>query len=407
MGTTQPARLGGNKFLVLHVQTCCWQVDGVCADTLLKLKLIQRNLKPLHLMEDVFFVSQRQFVVPCGPFVRAFFLHFPDPLEAMKRMAQRDEKLWKWREAMRVQRQTAPLRRAQGAPPPPPPGGGGGGGGGPPPPPGGGGGGGGGGPPPPPPGPGGGGGSPLFKIPLNDLQPKDEFLCPGVPGCFIPKSYVNDRKCDCPETCADEAAFTCETCVPATPIGGPPPKPPTQTALGVSLGVGLGVALGVGLGVGLGLSAGIGAYLAEGEIQLAVKNAQQFISSPQVQQAIKSSLVRLASAQISVAAVQLIWGCAIDAVSSRKLRRLGEIVDLCFEIDVAGEQEGLQVCSSLENTPQGIAESVINEELEETGVGGGVEVVLWTANPNPRAKAPGAVSNQPLPSLNTGVDLGS
>ena len=55
----------------------------------------------------------------------------------------------------------------------------------------------------------------------------------------------------------------------------------------------------------------------------------------------KSSLVRLASAQFSVAAVQLIWGCAIDAVSSRKLRRLGEMVNLCFEIHVEGEKEGL------------------------------------------------------------------
>ena len=241
------------------------------------------------------------------------------------------------------------------------------------------------------------------------LPSDSDFICPGVTGCFLPQNFVNDRKCDCPETCADEDVFTCDSCVPEVPFGASPETQSTATALGVSLGVSLGVALGVGLGVGLGLSAGIGAYLAEGEIQMAVESAQQFSSSPQVQQAIKSSLVRLASLQIPLTAVSLIWGCAIDAVSSRKLRRLGEIVDLCFEIQLEGEEEGLHVCSKLDSTPLGTAEHVINEELVETGAGSGIEVVHWNPNPNPRAKNPGARpldSLDPLPSINTGVNLG-
>ena len=44
----------------------------------------------------------------------------------------------------------------------------------------------------------------------------DPFTCPdpdgGISGCTINKSLVNDLRCDCPGTCADEANYTCENC---------------------------------------------------------------------------------------------------------------------------------------------------------------------------------------------------
>ena len=233
-----------------------------------------------------------------------------------------------------------------------------------------------------------------------DLVPDDAFTCPEVSGCYIPRSLVNDRKCDCPGTCADETSFTCDSCVPRAPFGGPQTQ--TATSLGVALGVSLGVALGVGLGVGLGLT-GVGVYLAEGSMQIAVNSAQEFSSNPQVQQAMKDALTRLASSQIPTAAVQLIWGCALDAFSSRKLRQLAEVVNLCFEIEVQGEKESVEVCSSLGDTPLVIAANVINEELEQSGRGK-VQIVQWSPNPNPRSKLPGQAP--PLPLTNSGVNLG-
>lgn len=233
---------------------------------------------------------------------------------------------------------------------------------------------------------------------LGVFDDGDLFPCPLV-DCIYPQSFINDQKCDCPRTCANEAAFTCDSCAGLLTQS-------SATAIGIALGVSLGTALGVGLGVGLGLGGGVGAYLAEGSIQLAVDSVQEFSSSPQVQGGIKQALIRLASMQIPLAAVELIWGCAANAVSSRKLRRLTEIVNLCFEIEIQGEKEGLQVCSSLDGTPLGTAEHVINEELEQTGSPGGVQVVQWSPNPNPRAKSPTSGPAPPLPSLNHGVDLG-
>ena len=44
----------------------------------------------------------------------------------------------------------------------------------------------------------------------------DPFTCPdpngGISGCIINKSLVDDLRCDCPGTCADEADYTCENC---------------------------------------------------------------------------------------------------------------------------------------------------------------------------------------------------
>jgi len=218
------------------------------------------------------------------------------------------------------------------------------------------------------------------------FRPLDTFDCPGSE-CFISESRVNDRVCDCPG-CEDEDAFGCGTCIPVVPLGSVPV--PAQTNIGVAVGVSLGVAVGVGLGVGLGLSAALsGIFAAVGLVQFTVANAQEFINNPNVQQGLKKAFIRLAGLAISEAAVTLNWACAGDALAqlNSKLRRLGEAVKLCFEIEIEGEQQSLDACELLAGTTEGNAARVINEELKAVS-DQEVQVVQWTANPNPRSKNP-------------------
>ncbi|CAL1152060.1 unnamed protein product [Cladocopium goreaui] len=222
---------------------------------------------------------------------------------------------------------------------------------------------------------------------LADLfKPLDRFDCPGTE-CFIPQSGVNNRVCDCPG-CEDEEAFGCGTCIPVVPLGSVPV--PAQTNIGVAVGVSLGVAVGVGLGVGLGVSAALsGVFAAVGLVQFTVANAEEFINNPNVQQGLKKAFIRLAGLAIAEAAVTLNWACAGDALAqlNSKLRRLGEAVKLCFEIEIEGEQQSLEACELLAGTSPGNAARVINEELKEVS-DQEVQVVQWTANPNPRSKNP-------------------
>ncbi|CAL1156287.1 unnamed protein product [Cladocopium goreaui] len=60
----------------------------------------------------------------------------------------------------------------------------------------------------------------LFYVPrqacLGTGLVTDPFTCPdpngGISGCIIDKNLVDDLRCDCPGTCADEADYTCENC---------------------------------------------------------------------------------------------------------------------------------------------------------------------------------------------------
>jgi len=220
----------------------------------------------------------------------------------------------------------------------------------------------------------------------DSFKPLERFDCPGTE-CFIPQSGVNNRVCDCPG-CEDEEAFGCGTCIPVVPLGSVPV--PAQTNIGVAVGVSLGVAVGVGLGVGLGVSAALsGVFAAVGLVQFTVANAEEFINNPNVQQGLKKAFIRLAGLAIAEAAVTLNWACAGDALAqlNSKLRRLGEAVKLCFEIEIEGEQQSLEACELLAGTSPGNAARVINEELKEVS-DQEVQVVQWTANPNPRSKNP-------------------
>ena len=63
-------------------------------------------------------------------------------------------------------------------------------------------------------------------------------------------------------------------------------------------------------------------------------------SSPR--QGLKKAFIRLAGLAIAEAAVTLNWACAGDALAqlNSKLRRLGEAVKLCFEIEIEGRLSG-------------------------------------------------------------------
>eukprot|EP00913_Durusdinium_trenchii_P007861 g7378.t1 len=110
---------------------------------------------------------------------------------------------------------------------------------------------------------------------MSQLAP-DAFTCPGEAGegCVLPRSFVNDRKCDCPGTCADEELFTCETCVPKTPFAAAVSSDEDKE-VGMALGLGLGTALGLALGLGLGLTVAAGAFLAVGLLEMLVPDPQE------------------------------------------------------------------------------------------------------------------------------------
>lgn len=226
----------------------------------------------------------------------------------------------------------------------------------------------------------------------NGFRGRGSVPCPGS-DCFISFLQLNDRICDCPG-CTDEDAFECDSCVPKVPFG--PTVAATQSNLGVAVGVSLGVAVGVGLGVGLGVSAALGGvFSAVGVVQFTVANAQDFINNPQVQQGLKKAFLRLAGLAIAESAVTLNWACAGDALAqiNSKLRRLAEAVRLCFEIEIEGEEKSLDACEDLASTSSGTARRVINEELQNAAAASGsVQVVQWSANPNPLSKDPTRVA---------------
>jgi len=58
----------------------------------------------------------------------------------------------------------------------------------------------------------------------------------------------------------------------------------------------------------------------------------------------KRAFLRLAGLEIAENAVKLNWACAAQALSqiTAKLRRLGEKVTLCFEIEIEGETKSMR-----------------------------------------------------------------
>ncbi|CAK9054868.1 unnamed protein product, partial [Durusdinium trenchii] len=222
---------------------------------------------------------------------------------------------------------------------------------------------------------------------MSQLAP-DAFTCPGEAGegCVLPRSFVNDRKCDCPGTCADE-----------------------DKEVGMALGLGLGTALGLALGLGLGLTVAAGAFLAVGLLEMLVPDPQEFRSDPRVHAALKSALLKLAGPTSSGTlpiAVKLNWGVAKTArtvEADTRHRGLLAVVTLGFKIHIQSEEDSLGVCQVLSSRSREDAEKVIKKELQEAGVPGSIKLVNLHVAPNPLSYNP----NQPDPTefVPTGVSL--
>ena len=82
---------------------------------------------------------------------------------------------------------------------------------------------------------------------------------------------------------------------------------------------------------------------------------EEFSSSPEVQLGMKRAFLRLAELKIAEEAVTLNWACAATALSqiTSKLRRLAELVTLCFEIEIEGETKSMDACQVLSSTSTG------------------------------------------------------
>eukprot|EP00435_Cladocopium_sp_Y103_P061213 s171_g22.t2 len=212
-------------------------------------------------------------------------------------------------------------------------------------------------------------------------------------GCTLDnRRFVNDRVCDCPN-CADEVLFTCESCLPGTPVDLAFPQGQTQAAaVGASIGVAAGLALGLGLGLGL---TGPLAALVVSRGTIVLESNQDLGNNVAVQESLKRALARVAGG-VAESAVTLLWACLSalgDPIITRvasPLRQLASVVTLCFEIEVRDEADGVDVCTKLMRVSGPGIESVIREELAKTDAKVTVRVVEWSPDPNPMTLSPTA-----------------
>lgn len=228
----------------------------------------------------------------------------------------------------------------------------------------------------------------------GQLIPEDAFLCPDVEDCPLPRYFRNNRKCDCPVTCADEDAFDCENCVPKVPFGFTGPQQQAAATLGSAVGVSMGAAIGIAVGVGVGLATAIGVSVAIGTAGFVVPNAQEFTTSAPVQEGMKNALARLGKVDGGADAVTLNWetGRRLEnvwhSVPMAQHRELAEKVKLSFEIETKGEEEGLQLCEVLTDIDEQGAKKVMTEELEAAGAPIDFQLVSWEPEPNPKSYNP-------------------
>lgn len=228
----------------------------------------------------------------------------------------------------------------------------------------------------------------------GQLIPEDAFLCPDVEDCPLPRYFRNNRKCDCPVTCADEDAFDCENCVPKVPFGFTGPQQQAAATLGSAVGVSMGAAIGIAVGVGVGLATAIGVSVAIGTAGFVVPNAQEFTTSAPVQEGMKNALARLGKVDGGADAVTLNWetGRRLEnvwhSVPMAQHRELAEKVKLSFEIETKGEEEGLQLCEVLTDIDEQGATKVMIEELEAAGAPIDFQLVSWEPEPNPKSYNP-------------------
>jgi len=161
---------------------------------------------------------------------------------------------------------------------------------------------------------------------------------------------------------------------------------------------GVAGALGIALGIGLGLAPALAAaFVANGQITISVPDPQKFERDERAQRALKRSVAELAGPLVTEAAVSLVFGCiASSRVVARprglqvaKNRWLQAMLDICFQVELQGEETGEEVCQRLSSFDSSVAARIINRYLAEEGLDpSAVEVVRWNADPNPVASNP-------------------
>lgn len=226
------------------------------------------------------------------------------------------------------------------------------------------------------------------------LIPEDAFLCPDVQDCPLPRYFRNNRKCDCPVTCADEDAFDCENCVPKVPFGFTGQQAQAAATIGSAVGASMTAAIGIAVGLGVGLATAIGVSVALGTAGFVVPNAKEFTSNKAVERGMTNALVRLGKVDGGPDAVTLNWKTGRrlhgvwHSVPMMAQRKLAEKVTLSFEIETKGEEEGLQLCEVLTDLDSQGVQAVMTEELEAAGAPTDFQLVSWEPEPNPKSYNP-------------------
>jgi len=169
----------------------------------------------------------------------------------------------------------------------------------------------------------------------------------------------------------------------------------------------MSAAIGIALGVGLGLSAGLAAiFIATGNFVLSVPDAQAFQENEDAVAALKRTIAKLAESDESE--IKLIIPCdkalrrledldwsVLGAVPADhgshgglRKRRLQESLGVCFQISVEGEEASSSVCQRLSGYSSDAAQRILAEELADIPGTSGVNVISFSASPNPIASNP-------------------
>lgn len=167
----------------------------------------------------------------------------------------------------------------------------------------------------------------------------------------------------------------------------------------------MSAAIGIALGVGLGLTTGLAAiFIATGNFVISVPDAAAFQENTNAVAALRRTVAKLAESDESE--IKLILPCdkakrrldeidlaahfgIVDKNLRRRFgRRLQETLGVCFEISVEGEEASSNVCQRLSGYSSEAAQRILAEELSDIPGAGGVDVISFSASPNPIASNP-------------------
>lgn len=121
-------------------------------------------------------------------------------------------------------------------------------------------------------------------------------------------------------------------------------------------------------------------------MQMQVSNPSM-LQNPKVTQALKEAVAELAGESVEAAMVNLIVGCL--AAGRRLGRFLAEVVGVCFEVRVEGEDVSEEICETLTGQSTATVQRVVSSQLLEAGIDPEqVSVVGYQADPNPQSYDP-------------------